>query len=102
MQNVPATNDPYARIMLKRTTALAAAATTIGLIAGPAQAQAQTPTDAIQPIVQNLPHTPALPPALSPDLHFGDLPGIPSISPSPNIPQLDETIPVVPWDALPQ
>jgi hypothetical protein len=87
--------------MLKRITTLAAAVTAIALAAAPAEAEAQAPSDVLSGVVQNLPHTPALPPELSPNLDTSQLPGLPSISPSPNIPQLDE-IPIVPWHALPR
>lgn len=55
--------------MVKRTTALLVVVAGLALAATPAQAQAQAPSDALQPIIQGLPHTPSLPPALSPDIH---------------------------------
>ena len=79
--------------MLKRTTALAAAATATAFAAAPAQAQAQAPSDAIQPIVQALPHTPSVPPP--PTLELPPIiPGFsPGLVPLPNGP---EDIPLVP------
>ena len=63
--------------------------------AAPAQAQAQSPTDAIQPIVQNLPHTPALPPGIPPQVTLPPIiPGFsPGLVPLPNGP---EDIPLLP------
>jgi hypothetical protein len=68
-----------------------AVAAGLALAAAPAQADAQgAPSDAIQPIVQGLPQTPALPPGLSPDVHIPPLPGNPTIPISP--PYLSEII----------
>jgi hypothetical protein len=74
--------------MLKRTTALAAAAATsaVAFAAAPAQAEA-APTDAIQPVLQSVPSLPSLPPALSPDIHTPPLGNL-TVPISPYIPSL--------------
>ena len=80
--------------MFKRTATLTAAAAVALAATAPAQAEAQAPSDAIQPVVQSLPHTPAPPPGLSPDIHVPPLPGNPTVPISPPyVPELLGALP---------
>ena len=72
---------------LKRVTGLAVAAG-LAFAAAPAQAEAQD-TSLIRTVEQSLPHTPSLPPALSPDVHPPALPHWVQVPISPHIPTID-------------
>jgi hypothetical protein len=72
---------------LKRVTGLAVAAG-LAFAAAPAQAEAQD-ASLIQTVEQNLPHTPSLPPELSPNFHPPALPGWVTVPISPHIPTID-------------
>jgi hypothetical protein len=72
---------------LKRVTGLAVAAG-LAFAAAPAQAEAQE-TDLIRQVEQTLPHTPSLPPELSPNFHPPALPGWVTVPISPHIPVID-------------